>query len=85
MIYELGKTPNPKEKSVAQNWPLWSYILAVADQISCYIGFLALFWYFSWIIGLIFLITTLFAFVTVWMAEKSLHRTEKMNVVEKPT
>jgi hypothetical protein len=83
VIYELGKGSGPETSSGEQNWPLWSYILAVADQICCYIGFLALFWHFSWIIGLIFLITTAFVFMTVWMAERNLRRTEKMNVAKK--
>lgn len=83
IIYELVKAPQPEEKPEVQTWPRLSYILAVADQISCYIGFLALFWHFSWIIGMIFLITTTLAFLTTWIAEKSLRRTEKMEVMEK--
>jgi hypothetical protein len=85
VIYELGRTPGSEASSKGQSGPPWSYILAVADQISCYIGFLALFCHFSWIIGLIFLSGTAIAFMTVWMAEKNLRRMREMNVAEKTT
>jgi hypothetical protein len=85
VIYELGKTPMPEGRSSVEHLPMWSYLLAVTDQLSCYIGFLALFWHFSWIIGLIFLITTAFAFLTTWMAERNLRRIKKMHIAEKTT
>ena len=83
VIYELVNVSKPYAGSEAQNWPRFSYLLAVADQLCCYIGFLALFWHFSWIIGVIFLITSAVAFMTTWMAEKSLRRPKKMNILEK--
>jgi len=57
-----------------QTWPALSYVLAVADQLACSAGFLALFWNFHWIIGLIFLAAEVLAVLTVWMAELKLRR-----------
>ena len=53
-------------------WPLASYILASSDQVACYLGFLALFWHFQWLVGAIFLLTTAFALYTTWMTDKKL-------------
>ena len=83
VIYEVGKASTPDGESQEQNWPVFSYVLAVVDQIGCYLGFVALFWHFSWIIGMIFLLATTVAYVTIWVAAKSLRRTMKMKTMEK--
>lgn len=56
----------------SQHWPRYSYLLAVADQIACFAGFLALFWHFHWSIGTLFLLASALAFLTLLMAEKRL-------------
>jgi hypothetical protein len=55
-------------------WPLLSYALAASDQVACYLGFLALFWQFHWIVGTIFLLTTVFALSVTWMTDRKLRR-----------
>ena len=85
VIYEVGKASTPDGEREGQNWPPLSYVLAVVDQICCYLGFVALFWHFSWIIGTIFLFTTLVAYMTTWMAAKSLRGTGKVKTIEKTT
>jgi hypothetical protein len=73
VIYELGKQ-SAEAEILAQSWPTPSYILAVGDQITCFLGFLAIFWHFHWIIGAVFLVATALAYATIWMAETSLRR-----------
>lgn len=57
-----------------QSWPLLSYALAAIDQVACYLGFLALFWHFQWIVGIIFLLTTIFALSVTWITDRKLRR-----------
>jgi protein-S-isoprenylcysteine O-methyltransferase Ste14 len=85
VIFELVKPLVPEEESRERYWPRLSYVLAVVDQISCYLGFLALFWHFSWIVGAIFLLATAIAYLTVWIAEKNLRKTTRIDVAEKAT
>jgi protein-S-isoprenylcysteine O-methyltransferase Ste14 len=85
VIFELVKPLVPEGESRERYWPRLSYVLAVVDQISCYLGFLALFWHFSWIVGAIFLLATVIAYLTVWTAEKNLRKTTRTDVVEKAT
>jgi hypothetical protein len=77
VISEVAKAFDASETLESQSWPLLSYVLAVADQIGCYLGFLLIFWHFHWIIGMIFLIATGFALVTTWMAGNALRKMEK--------
>ena len=57
-----------------QSWPLLSYALAASDQVACYLGFLAIFWQFHWIVGTIFLLTTIFALSVTVMTDRKLRR-----------
>jgi hypothetical protein len=75
VIYELVSVSQPNGEVGNENWPVFSYVLAIVDQIACYLGFLLVFWNFHWIIGMIFLIATILAFITTWMAERSLRNT----------
>jgi ABC-type protease/lipase transport system fused ATPase/permease subunit len=58
-------------------------VLAVVDQLACYLGFLAIFWYFHWIIGTIFLAATVVAFLTLWTAEKRLRETARKSAASR--
>jgi hypothetical protein len=60
--------------SEGQSWPALSYALAASDQVACYLGFLALFWHFQWIVGTIFLFATVFALYVTWMTDRKLRR-----------
>ena len=57
-----------------QSWLLFSYALAASDQVACYLGFLALFWHFHWIVGTIFLLATVFALSVTWVTDRKLRR-----------
>ena len=72
VIYELGKQYLANGGVENQSWPALTVVLAVVDQVTCYLGFLGIFWYFHWIIGMIFLAATGVAFLTLWTAEKRL-------------
>src|SRR5215207_10193266 len=72
VIYELAKDSQPDVELGSQNWPALSVVLAVVDQIACYLGFLLIFWSFHWITGMIFLVATLIAFATIWLEERHL-------------
>ena len=76
VIYELEKSSQPDAELGSQNWPALSVVLAVVDQVACYLGFLLIFWNFHWIIGMIFLVATLVAFATIWMEERQLRNTK---------
>lgn len=82
VISELDTVPGAGKGLEKFSWPALSYVLAVADQIACYLGFLAIFWHFHWIVGAIFLIATLLAFTTTWMAGKSLRNVSEMMAAE---
>ena len=77
VIYELGKQYLANGGVENQSWPVLSFVLAVVDQVACYLGFLAIFWYFHWIIGMIFLAATIVGFLTLWTAEKKLRETAR--------
>ena len=72
VIYELGKQYFANGGVENQSWPVLSFVMAVVDQVACYLGFLAFFWYFHWIIGTIFLAATVVGFLTLRTAEKGL-------------
>ena len=55
VINELGKQYIPNGGVENQFWPELTVVLAVVDQVACYLGFLGIFSYFHWIIGMIFL------------------------------
>ena len=76
VIYELEKSSQPDAELGSQDWPALSVVLAVVDQIACYLGFLLIFWGFHWIIGMIFLVATLVGFATIWMEERQLRNTK---------
>jgi len=76
VIYELGRGSQPDTGLGGQNWPALSVVLAVVDQIACYLGFLLIFWGFHWIIGMIFLVATIVAFATIWLEERHLRNTK---------
>ena len=73
VIYELGKQSSETGTADPQ-WPTPSLILAVGDQIACYLGFLAIFWHFHWIIGTVYVVATALAFSKTWMAERNLRK-----------
>ena len=77
VISEVTEALETSEGLESQGWPSLSYVLAVTDQIACYLGFLLIFWHFHWLIGVIFLIATGLALVTTWMAGRTLRRIEK--------
>ena len=72
VVYELGKQYFANDSAENQSWPASSFVLAVVDQVACYLGFLGIFWYFHWIIGAIFLAATVVGFLTLRTAEKGL-------------
>ena len=78
VIYELGKGSPSDARFGNQNGPALSVVLAVVDQIACYVGFLLIFWSFHWIIGMIFLVSTIVAFAALWMEERHLRNTKKI-------
>lgn len=69
VIYEVARLNASDPGIENQYWPALSYVLAVGDQIACYFGFVMMFWFFHWIIGVIFLFATGLALLTTWMAE----------------
>ena len=69
VIYEVARQNTSDHMVENQYWPALSYVLAVSDQIACYFGFVLLFWFFHWIIGVVFLLATVLALLTAWMAE----------------
>jgi hypothetical protein len=69
VIYDVARQDTTDLANEYHYWPVLSYVLAVGDQIACYIGFLLLFWFFHWIIGVTFLLATVLALLTTWMAE----------------
>ena len=68
--------------SEGQSWPASSYALAASDQVACYLGFLALFWHFQWIVGTIFLLATVFALYVTWMTDKKLRNEGDLAVTQ---
>jgi hypothetical protein len=70
--------------SEGQSWPALSYALAAIDQVVCYLGFLALFWHFQWIVGTIFLLATIFALSVTWMTDRKLRRRDNPAVTQLP-
>lgn len=74
VIYELGKDANLEERIETGKWSVLGYVLAVIDQITCYLGFLAIFWHFHWGIGITFFTATLLAFLAAWMAEANIRK-----------
>jgi hypothetical protein len=85
VIYELGMGSRQAAAPENQSWPMLSYLLAVVDQITCYVGFLLIFWNFHWIVGMLFVVSTTVAYATVWMAEKRLRKTQKLTKEAKTT
>jgi chromate transport protein ChrA len=65
-----------------QSLPALSYVLAASDQVACYLGFLALFWHFQWIVGTIFLLATVFAMYVTWMTDIKLRRKDDLAVTQ---
>jgi hypothetical protein len=68
--------------SEGQSWPALSYALAASDQVACYLGFLALFWHFQWIVGTIFLFATVFALSVTWMTDRTLRSKGNQAVIQ---
>ena len=80
VILVLEGPVNPAASSEGQSWPALSYALAAIDQVVGYLGFLALFWNFQWIVGIIFLLATVFALYVTWMTDTKLRRKDDLEV-----
>jgi hypothetical protein len=72
LLYPDGMRSTLARRMESQKWPLLTYITAFAEQISFFGGFLALFWSFRPIAGILFLVTSLLALITVSQVEKRL-------------
>jgi hypothetical protein len=82
VIYELGKQYLSDGGAETQSWPALAVVLAVVDQVACFLGFLGIFWYFHWVIGMIFLAATIVAFLTLWTAEKRLQKQARQSAAQ---
>jgi hypothetical protein len=85
VIYEVARQNTSDHMTENQYWPALSYVLAVVDQIACYFGFVLLFWFFHWIIGGIFLLATVLALLTTWMAEWRIRKRMIAVPIDSPT
>lgn len=85
VIYDVARQNTSDPATENQYWPALSYVLAVVDQIACYFGFVLLFWFFHWIIGVIFLLATVLALLTTWMVEWRMRKRVNQALVASPT
>jgi hypothetical protein len=72
LLYPEGMRSTFAMRMELQKWPLLSYFMAFAEQISFFGGFLALFWSFRPVAGILFLGASLLALITVSQVEKRL-------------
>lgn len=82
VIFVLERPADLATGSEGQSWPTLSYVLAASDQVACYLGFLALFWHFQWIVGTIFLLATVFALYVTWMTDRKLRNKGDLAVTQ---
>ena len=85
VIYDVARQNAFDLATENQIWPALSYVLAVVDQIACYFGFVTLFWFFHWIVGVIFLLATVLALLTARMAERKMRKKINQSLVASPT
>ena len=85
VIYDVARQNAFDLATENQIWPALSYVLAVVDQIACYCGFVMLFWFFHWIIGVLFLLATVLALLTARMAEGKMRGRANQALVASPT
>jgi hypothetical protein len=81
VIYAVGKQPESGNVRSSKSWPVLTSVLAVADQLACFGGFLALFWHFHWIVGAIFLFAAALAYLTLWVAERRMREKSVLQTV----
>ena len=74
LLYPEGMRSTMAKRMETQKWPLLTYFVAIAEQISFFGGFLVLFWSFRPVAGMLFLASSLLAFITVSQIEKRLRR-----------
>jgi len=84
VIYDVARQNASDLATENQYWPSLSYVLAVVDQIACYFGFVMMFWFFHWVIGVIFLLATILALLTTWMAEWRMRKLSMEVPVDSP-
>lgn len=82
VIFVLERPADLATGNEGQSWPTLSYVLAASDQVACYLGFLALFWHFQWIVGTIFLLATVFALYVTWMTDRKLRNKRDLAVTQ---
>lgn len=82
VIFVLERPADLATGNEGQSWPALSYVLAASDQVACYLGFLALFWHFQWIVGTIFLLATVFALYVTWMTDRKLRNKSDLAVTQ---
>ena len=84
VIYDVARQNASDLATENQYWPALSYVLAVIDQIACYFGFVMVFWFFHWVVGVIFLVATVLALLTTWMAEGRMRKLSLEAPVDSP-
>ena len=72
LLYPEGMRSAMAIRMEKQKWPLLAYLVAIAEQISFFGGFLLLFWSFQPVAGILFLASSLLAFITVYQVENKL-------------
>jgi hypothetical protein len=74
LFYPEGRETNSANRLESLKWPMLAYLVAVFEQISFFAGFLMLFWSFRPAAGVLFLVVSLLAILTVSQVEKKLLR-----------
>jgi hypothetical protein len=74
LFYPDGRETNSANRLESLKWPMLAYLVAVFEQISFFAGFLMLFWSFNPAAGVLFLVVSLLAILTVSQVEKKLLR-----------
>lgn len=70
LIYPQGINSIFARRMEMQKWPVLSYLIAGAEQCTFFGGFLALFWSFQPVAGVIFLAASILAVLTAYQVEK---------------
>jgi len=72
LLYPEGMRSTLANRMETQKWPILTYFVAFAEQSSFFGGFLLLFWSFRPVAGILFLASSLLAFITVYQIELKL-------------
>ncbi|MGE5222468.1 MAG: hypothetical protein ACM3PY_08530 [Omnitrophica WOR_2 bacterium] len=72
LIYPEGVKSSSASRLEKQKEPLLSYLVAFAEQISFFVGVLTIFWNFHPAAGVLFLVFSLLAILTINQVEKRL-------------